>query len=90
MRNPQKPQNDIPDILAYIKKIDHLCAVGDIEWETRAELLNKIVPGSCPFRCEVGNESPEDTGPGIRMGKVPADIDISQYDDDMPPTPQDI
>lgn len=54
MRDPQLPRGDIPDVIEFIHKIDHLAALGGISAEHRCEILDKLT-GIGMFPKECGN-----------------------------------
>lgn len=46
MSDRQKQSNDVStDLLSEIRRIDHLAATDQIDFETRVRLLNTLVPG---------------------------------------------
>lgn len=54
MRDEPKPKDDIPDVIDFIRKIDHAAALGAISAEHRCEILDKLT-GIGMFPKESGN-----------------------------------
>ena len=86
MRNEQVPRGDIPAVIDFIHKIDHLAALGGITSEHRAEVLDKLT-GIGQFPKEAGNvlgnlqgkyKSKKEHG---RTGKISTDLPHDFYED---------
>lgn len=54
MRDLQIPDDDTPDVIDFIHKIDHSCKMGEITFEHRVEILDKLT-GIGMFPKESGN-----------------------------------